>query len=69
MFIVWKIHFFVKNLAPRGTRGAPKKHNIVTDVSIFGQKIIIWHARPPKNYRFTLPPQQKKIWFLLVELY
>ena len=56
-----KIPLFLQRPRPQGYRGAPKKQNVVTDVSIFGQKIIIWHARTPKIYRFSLLPIQKKI--------
>ena len=68
-FIVWKIHFYWQKPWPQGYRGHPKKLNILINVLIFGHNIVIWHARPPKNYRFTLLPRQENIWFLLVKLY
>ena len=63
-----KSTFVGEKLDPRGFWGALIRLNIGTGVSIFGQNITIWHARPPKNYRFLVIPQQKKIKFFIVEL-
>ena len=57
----------VRNWTP-GVPGGLIRLNIGTGVSIFGQNITIWHARPPKNYRFLVLPQQEKINFFIVEL-